>query len=259
MMHRMRRTTTATALTRVAVVLVLFAAVGAGCSTNQDSTTLLVSVAASLESALQEIASEFEDRVPDVVVDINSGGSNILAAQIIEGAPVDVFASANIAAMEDVLYWHAATRPVQTFALNTVAIAVPPGNPGSVSGLEDFGNEDLFIGLCLPAVPCGSYARESLASAGVVASVDTEEPNVRSLMLKIESGEIDAGIVYESDVIAAAGSVESIPIPNEHNVDVRYPIAVVSVDESGLAAAFVAFVVSDDGREILASYGFELP
>lgn len=220
---------------------------------------MLVSVAASLEPAFREIASDFETQVPGVVVDINSGGSNSLAAQIIEGAPVDVFASANSEAMEDVLYWHAATGPVQTFALNSVVIAVPPGNPASVSGLEDFGNENLFIGLCLPAVPCGSYARESLASAGVVASVDTEEPNVRSLTLKIESGEIDAGIVYTSDVVAAAGSVDSILIPDEHNVDVRYPIAVVSADESGVAAAFVAFVMSDDGREILASFGFELP
>lgn len=258
-MHRTRRTTKATTPARLAVVLVLCAVIGVGCSTDQSTTTLLVSVAASLESAFQEMASDFEAQVPNVTVDINSGGSNILAAQIIEGAPVDVFASANIAAMEDVLYWHTATQPIQTFALNTIVIAVPPGNPGSVSGLEDFGNEDLFIGLCLPAVPCGSYARESLASAGVVASVDTEEPNVRSLMLKIESGEIDAGIVYVSDVVGSVGSVDSIPVPDEHNVEARYPIAVVSMDESGMAAAFVAFVMSDDGREILASYGFELP
>ena len=258
-MHQTRKNTPVSASARVAVVLVLCAAIVAGCSTNQNSSTLLVSVAASLEPAFREIASDFEAQVPGVVVDINSGGSNTLAAQIIEGAPVDVFASANSEAMEDVLYWHAATSPVQTFALNTVVIAVPPGNPGSVSGLEDFGNEDLFIGLCLPAVPCGSYARESLASASVVPSVDTEEPNVRSLMLKIESGEIDAGIVYTSDVVAAAGSVDSILIPDEHNVDVRYPIAVVSEDEFGVATAFVAFVVSDDGREILASFGFDLP
>lgn len=258
-MHRARPTATVTGFARVAVVIGLCAAVVAGCSSNQDESTLLVSIAGSLQPAFEAIATEFEAQVPGVVIDINSGGSNTLAAQIIEGAPVDVFASANLESMEEVLYWQTNTGPVQTFALNTVTIAVPPDNPGGVSGLPDFASEDLFIGLCLPAVPCGSYARESLASAGVVASVDTEEPNVRSLMLKIETGEIDAGIVYTSDVIAAAGSVVSIPIPAQHNVDVRYLIAVVSADESGLAASFVAFVMSDDGREILASYGFELP
>ncbi len=258
-MLRIQRTRSIPTPVRIAIVLVLLSAIGAGCSRADTNAPLLVSVAASLESAFQEIASEFEAQTPGVVVDINTGGSNTLATQIIEGAPVDVFASANNAVMEEVLYWHSATGPVQTFALNSLTIAVPSGNPGFVSGLEDFARVHLVIGLCLPVVPCGSYARESLASAGVLASVDTEEPSVRSLMLKIESGEIDAGIVYASDVVAAAGTVDSILIPDEHNVDVRYPIAVVSTDDSGVAAAFVEFVMSDDGREILASFGFELP
>ncbi|MEZ5175617.1 MAG: molybdate ABC transporter substrate-binding protein [Acidimicrobiia bacterium] len=241
------------------VVVVLVALAAAGCSANPSRETVLVSAASSLADAFEELAAAFEQHTPGVEVDLNLGGSSTLRDQIIEGAPVDVFASANIGAMEAVLATLDGASSSRVFALNTLEVAVPRGNPAAVTGLADFADEDLLIGLCLEAVPCGDYARRSLRSAGVVPAVDTEEPDVRSLMLKIELGEIDAGIVYRSDVVAATGAVDSIRIPDEHQVPVTYPIVTVANPPSKLGEAFVAYVLSDEGRAILASYGFGLP
>jgi molybdate transport system substrate-binding protein len=221
--------------------------------------TITVFAAASLTDAFEEVGTAFETANPEVTVELNFGASSALREQILAGAPADVFASANTSNMDQVVDVGAATDP-ETFVENRLQIAVPAGNPGDVTGLADFANGDLLIGLCAEEVPCGEFGREALANAGVTPAIDTNEPDVRSLLTKVEAGDLDAGIVYVTDVLAAGDAVEGIEVPDDENVVATYPIA--SLTESGnpdAAEAFVEFVLSDDGQEILTSYGFDAP
>jgi len=148
----------------------------------------------------------------------------------------------------------------RVFARNLLQIAVPRGNPGKVRGLADFSREKLLIGLCAKQVPCGVYERQALARAGVVPSVDTEEPDVRALLTKVEAGELDAGITYVTDVASSHGRVQGIDIPVGRNVVAAYPIAVLArAPHPQAASAFVAFVLSRAGQAILRRYGFSTP
>ncbi len=137
---------------------------------------------------------------------------------------------------------------------------MPAGNEAGVTGLDDFANDALLIGLCAEEVPCGEFGREALANAGVTPAIDTNEPDVRSLLTKVEAGELDAGIVYITDVLAAGDSVEGIDIPPEDNVIATYPIADLTEAANAEAAeAFVAFVLSEEGQQMLADFGFAAP
>jgi molybdate transport system substrate-binding protein len=221
---------------------------------------LLVSAAASLMDAFVEVESAFEAANPDVDVVLNLGASPALRAQILEGAPVDVFASANPSSMDQVLEKGEVAGGPQVFVTNMMQIAVPVGNEAGVTGLADFANEDLLIGLCAEDVPCGDSGRQALKSAGVTPAIDTNEPDVRALLTKIEAGELDAGIVYVTDVLSTAGTVEGIEIPEKNNVVVDYPIAaLLNAPNPDAAAAFVTFVLSDEGQAILTEFGFVSP
>jgi molybdate transport system substrate-binding protein len=145
----------------------------------------------------------------------------------------------------------------EVFARNRLEIVVPAGNEAGVDGLDDFADPDLLIGLCAEEVPCGELGREALEGAGVTPAQDTDEPDVRSLLTKFEAGDLDAGIVYATDVRAAGDAVEGIEIPEEDNVIAECPIAALAgASEPAAAEAFVAFVLSAEGQAILASYGF---
>jgi molybdate transport system substrate-binding protein len=145
-------------------------------------------------------------------------------------------------------------------ATNQLQIAVPPDNPGNVTGLADFAKPDLLIGLCAEEVPCGQFGREALSRAAVEPSVDTNETDVRSLLTKIEAGDLDAGIVYRTDVLAAGDKVRGIDIPAEQNIVAVYPIAVLAASKNHTAAgAFVSYVRSATGQSILQSFGFGPP
>jgi molybdate transport system substrate-binding protein len=222
--------------------------------------SITVFAAASLTDAFDALGSAFEDANPGVSVEFSYGGSSDLRDQILAGAPADVFASANTSTMDAVAEAGSIHGDPQTFVTNELEIAVPPGNDAGVEGLDDFGDDSLLIGLCDEQVPCGEFGREALDNAGVTPRPDTNEPDVRSLLEKIESGDLDAGIVYVTDVQAAGDRVEGIEIPEEDNVVARYPIAMLegSSDED-VAGAFVDFVLSDQGQEILRSYGFGPP
>jgi molybdate transport system substrate-binding protein len=148
----------------------------------------------------------------------------------------------------------------EVFVRNLLQIAVPSGNPGEVAGLEDFARDELLIGLCAEDVPCGDFAREALANAGITPSIDTNEPDVRSLLTKVEEGELDAGIVYVTDVLSTGGAVEGVVIPEDQNVTADYPIATLaSAPNPDGAGVFVEFVLSDEGQAILGEYGFASP
>lgn len=247
---------------KVAVSLaavVVLAACTPGPDRASDGDEILVSAAASLTDVFSEIEATFEDQNPGVDVLLNLAGSATLSSQIVEGAPADVFASASITNMIPVVEAGRASTEPEIFALNDMQIAVPLGNPGEVTGLDDFSNEALLLGVCTAGVPCGDLARDVFAMAGVDASIDTNEPNVRALLTKIELDELDAGIVYTTDV-KASDTVEGIEIPPQFNTSTGYSI--VALSDAGNpegAATFVTFVQSPEGREILTRYGFSTP
>ena len=220
---------------------------------------ITVFAAASLTDAFTELGTVFESENPDASVEFNFGASSALREQILAGAPADVFGSANTSNMDQVVDGGAAGDP-KAFVTNLLEIAVPAGNEAGVTGLDDFANPDLLVGLCADEVPCGEFGREALASAGVTPSIDTNEPDVRSLLTKIEAGDLDAGIVYVTDVMAAGDTVEGVEIPADENVVATYPIAALTdAANAEVADAFVVFVLSDEGQEILQSYGFDAP
>jgi molybdate transport system substrate-binding protein len=240
-------------------VTVLLAVTAAGCASSGGSR-VLVSAAASLTDVFATIESSFEDIHPETDIVLNLAGSSTLREQILEGSPADVYASANKANMDQIVAAGRVAGDPVVFASNRLQIAVPAGNPAGIGGLADFGRDELLIGLCAPDVPCGSFAAEALANAGVVPAVDTYEPNVRALLTKVELGELDAAIVYATDVVSARGTVDGIEIPADQNVQADYWIAVLAdAPNPAGARAFVDFVLSGDGRRILASFGFGTP
>jgi molybdate transport system substrate-binding protein len=230
------------------------------CSDSSVEGELLVSAAASLTDAFGEVESAFEEENPDVDVVLNLGSSSALREQILEGAPADVFASANTSNMDQVAQAGELSGEAEIFVTNSLQIALPTGNPAGVTGLEDFAREELLIGLCAEDVPCGDFGRQALENVGISPSIDTNEPDVRALLTKIEAGELDAGITYVTDVLSSSGTVEGIEIPAEVNVVAEYPIATLAgAPNADAAAAWVEFVLSDEGQAILTSYGFTSP
>lgn len=229
-----------------------------GC-TGDDSGVVLVSAASSLAGAFSEIESAFEDGNPGVDVVVNLAASSAIREQVLDGAPVDVVVTASPGTMQPLVDAGMVGDP-STFASNEMQIAVPSSNPGGVTGLVDFSREELLIGLCSVGVPCGDLAREVLAAAGVVPAPDTEEPNAGALVTKLTAGELDAGIVYVTDVLSSGTDLVGIDIPPDVNRTTTYPIAASTAAPNASGAdAFVAFVLSDEGRAILLQFGFVAP
>ena len=215
----------------------------AGCAPVQQNErgTLTVFAAASLTGSFEEIADAFEAENPDVDVVLSFGGSSALATQIDQGAPADVFASASTAQLTGA-----------TFATNRLEIAVAVGNPGNVQGIEDFANPDLTFAACAVEVPCGAAAQKLFEQTRVVPSIDTYEQDVKAVLSKVEFGEVDAGLVYVTDVLGAG--IDGIPVSSP---PVDYPIAALT--DTDTAHAFVAFVLSPAGQQILRKAGFGAP
>ncbi len=241
---------------KLVVLTVALGVVLGACSGSEDQ--VVVSAASSLTDVFSAMEQAFEEAHPGIDVVLNVGGSSTLREQILGGARADVYAPADLANMERVVAAGRIDGEPVVFARNRLQIAVPPGNPGQVHDLSDLSRPELLVGVCDPAVPCGALARQVLAAAGVVPSIDTNEPDVRFLLAKIEEGELDAGLVYVTDVLAAGERVHGIDVAS--GAVTEYPIAVLAdaPDPEG-AAAFVAFVVSAEGRTILRRFGFEVP
>lgn len=217
--------------------------------------TLTIYAAASLKASFDELAADFEDEHPGVDVQpIVYDGSSTLATQLLEGAPADVFASADEKNMDKVAELVADPR---LFATNTLVIAVPQGNPAQVEGLADLASVTTV--LCAVEVPCGAASQTLLERVGVAVTPASSEQNVTAVLTKVESKDADAGLVYATD---AAGSdlVEAIVPPEAAEVVNRYPIAALTGSANPDAAqAFVAFVLGAEGQRVLASYGFGAP
>lgn len=216
--------------------------------------------AASLGSVFAEVAEEFEAAREGVEVQLNLAGSSGLAAQIREGAPADVFASADPAGMDSVAEQGLLGSEPQDFAANTLQIAVPAGNPAGVRGLADLSGDDLDLVVCAPEVPCGAAAQRVADSAGVELSPVSEEQSVTDVLNKVVTGEADAGLVYVTDVIGAGDDVEGVELAESGAAVNRYPIATIATSENAdLAQEFVDLVLSETGQDILADAGFARP
>jgi molybdate transport system substrate-binding protein len=217
--------------------------------------TVTVLAAASLTDAFGEIAEAFEADHPDVDVALSFDGSAKLAAAILEGAPADVFASADEANLTKVADAGLTTGSTTAFATNQLQIAVPAGNPLGIDGLDDLTGE-VVLALCQPEVPCGSYAAKAFEAAGLVAPAAGEEENVKAVLNRVQLGEADAGIVYVTDVLAGDG-VAGVDLAGGERVAVRYPAAALSeAPNPEAAAAFVAFLTGTEAQQILERYGF---
>ncbi len=236
----------------------------------QQTTELLVFAAASLTDAYEEIGTTFEEANPGVDVRFNFGGSSTLVAQLAEGAPADVFASANHAQMQVATDAGRISDLAQTFARNRLVLIVPAENSASIESLDDLATPGLRLVLAAPAVPVRAYTDTMLQRMALdpaygdafrsafLDNLVSEEPNVRQVAAKVALGEADAGVVYASDVTPdIASSVRMIPIPDDYNTVATYPIAVTNDSANPeLAARFVDFVLSDAGQEVLNRWGF---
>ena len=220
---------------------------------------LTIYAAASLQSAFDEIAAAFEAEHPGVDIQpISYDGSSTLATQISEGAPADVFASADEANMQKVID-AGLVGAGKLFATNTLVIAVPTGNPGGVASLEELGDPALTVVLCDAEVPCGRASVKLLELAGVRATPVSFEQNVTAVLTKVAANEADAGLVYATDV-ASRTDVESIVSVHAAEVVNRYPIAALDGAQNPAAAhAFVDFVLGERGQASLARFGFGAP
>jgi molybdate transport system substrate-binding protein len=235
------------------------AASGSSSSTGRITGTVNVFAAASLTEAFTTLGKQFEHAHPGVKVVFNFGASSALAEQINQGAPADVFASASTKNMTQVVAAGGASNPTP-FVKNVMEIAVPPNNPAHIAALEDLARTGVKVALCQPQVPCGATAATVFKNANITVHPVTLEQNVTATLTKVELGEVDAGVVYVTDVRAAGAKVRGIPIPTAENASTEYPIAPLTASKnSALATAFVTFVLSSAGQSVVRADGFQAP
>jgi molybdate transport system substrate-binding protein len=248
------------------VLSLLAVALVAACGTNQQlpiehplapSGTASVFAASSLTDSFKALGAAFQGAYPGTTLQFNFAGSPTLVTQIEQGAPAGGFASADTTNMDKLSTDGFTIGTAQVFAHNKLEIVVPAGNPKHIASLADLAKPGVIYITAAPTVPAGKYALQILASAGVKVTPKSLETDVKSVVSKIELGEADAGIVYVTDVKAAAGKVTGVPIPDSVNVIATYPIvAVKGSKNSSLANAFIAYVLSADGQAKLQSFGF---
>ena len=233
---------------------------GGDSSSGALSGTLHVMVAASLLPLKDELAGGFEQAHPGVNVLISGGGSSTLREQILAGAPADVFVPADVAHLERIQSDIGLAGIPTNVARNSLVLAVPANNPAAITDLADLARPELLVGMCAAEVPCGALASVGLAAAGIKASTDTEEPNVRALVTKLAAGELDAGVVYASDVLIESDSIASLGWSAGTAPEAVYPAAVLATSPNPRAAtAFVEFLRSQAALDIFRGHGFEPP
>jgi molybdate transport system substrate-binding protein len=242
------------------LLFVVFLAACGSTGTSQGSSltgTASVFAAASLTDSFKALGTAFQAAHPGTTVQFNFAGSPTLVTQIEQGASADVFASADTINMDRLKTDGFTAGTPQVFAHNQLEIVVAAGNPKAITGLADLAKPGVIYITAAPTVPAGTYALQILAAAGVKVTPKSLETDVKSVVSKIELGEADAGIVYVTDVKAAAGKVTGVPIPDSVNVIAAYPIVAVKGSTNlSLANAFIAYVLSADGQAKLQSFGF---
>ncbi|MEE1824619.1 molybdate ABC transporter substrate-binding protein [Streptomyces sp. BE20] len=233
---------------------------GATAGAPKVSGSVTVFAAASLKESFTELGKKFEAANPGAKVTFNFAGSSALAASINSGAPADVFAAASPATMKTVTDAGGATGAPKTFVKNTLAIAVPKGNPRHVTGLADLTAPGVKVALCAKEVPCGAAALTALKAAGVALTPVTLEQDVKGALTKVELGEVDASLVYRTDVKADAAKIDGVEFPEAAQAVNDYPIAALAkAPNKDGAAAFVAYVQSPEAQQVLTAAGFQAP
>lgn len=253
-------------LTAMAAGLALLAVTAAGCGDTDDESpgagdrSVTVFAAASLTESFTALGKTFEGSHPGVRVRFNFGGSSTLAQQIVQGAPVDVFAAASPITMKPVTDARLADGQPQVFVRNRLQIATPADNPGKVTGLKDLADPELKVVLCAEQVPCGAAAQKALAAAGLTVKPVSLEQDVKGALTKVTTGEADAALVYRTDVIAAGAKVHGIDFPEAARAINDYPIATLTkAPQPALAKEFLQLVLSAQGKTVLTKAGFEAP
>jgi molybdate transport system substrate-binding protein len=232
---------------------------GSGSSAS-GTTTLTVFAASSLTETFTELGKRFEAQHQGVKVTFDFGGSSDLVAQLQQGAPADVFASADTADMDIATKNKLVAGEPVDFATNTLEIAVPPDNPAHVTSFQDLAGPKIDVVVCAPEVPCGAAARQMEKNTGVKIRPVSEEQSVADVLTKVESGEADAGIVYVTDVKGAGSKVEGVPFKESKTVVNTYPIAPLSSSgHASLAKQFVDLVTGPTGQQALQAAGFGKP
>jgi len=259
-----------------AAALALAGAALAGCSSSSTTSsgasssasassvalsgTITVFAAASLKKSFTALATTFEKDHPGTTVKFSFAGSDTLAAQIDQGAPADVFASANQSTMETVEKAGNTTGTPTVFVKNTLEIAVQPGNPKGIETLADLTKSGIKVAECAATVPCGSAAVKALAAAKVKLTPVTYETEVTGALTKVELGEVDAALVYHSDIVGADGKVEGVVFSTASDAVNSYPIDVLKGStNTSLAQAFVSYILSPSSEQFLLKAGFQAP
>ncbi|GAB3546415.1 molybdate ABC transporter substrate-binding protein [Arthrobacter tumbae] len=245
----------------VSAVVVVLALTSCGSTDPAADGVLHVYAAASLRAPFEEIAGEFEAVHPGVSVQLNLAGSSDLAAQIIAGAPAEVFASADTATMEQVAAEGLLASASTTFASNILTIAVTAGNPLGIESLESLTDPDISTVLCAPQVPCGAAAETVQEVSGVRLEPVSEEGSVTDVLGKVSTGQADAGLVYVTDVDAADGAVDGVPFDAAAQAVNTYPIAGTGTggDPAPLSEDFIDLVLGPLGQDVLSAHGFGKP
>ena len=264
-MNRCRARTALAALAAAAVLAATSAAAGCGAESSPQTTgsptgAVTVFAASSLTESFTQIGKDFEAANPGTHVTFNFAGSSALAQQINQGAPADVFASASPATMKQVTDAGNGDGDPVTFVRNQLVIAVPKGNPDRVAGLADLARPGVKVALCAEQVPCGAAARKALDAAAVGLTPVTLEQDVRAALSKVKLGEVDAALVYRTDVRSAAADVDGVEFPESAQAINDYPAIVLKeAPNMSAARAFVAYVLSENGRSVLTQAGFQAP
>lgn len=238
------------------VAAVALAVAFSSCGGGGEPRAIVVLAASSLSEPFAEIGRAFEAANSDTVVTFSFGPSNALASQAREGAPADLLATADQQTMASVGQARLASEP-RSFARNSLAILVESGNPHEIAGLADLAQAGLIVVVCAVEVPCGRLAAEALASAGVELQPRGYEADVGAVVTKVLLGEADAGIVYSSNIATLVGRASAVPV--DENADVTTTYAIAALTDSGSKARsdrFIEFVLSPEGQDILAQFGF---
>lgn len=271
MVSRVRRRRPLLGVAVVAVVL-LAGVVPAGCAAPPGDAAgpaggsatgrgeVIVVAAASLRATFTELGAQFEAAHPGVTVTLSFGGSADLVAQLQQGAPGDVLATADRASMDRAAGAGLLAGAAQPFATNTMTIAVPAGNPAGITGFADLAEGGLAVVVCAPQVPCGAATGRVESAAGVTLAPVSEEGSVTDVLGKVASGQADAGVVYTTDLAAAGQAVEGVAISAELNTTNVYPIAVLAGGaDQVLAGQFRDLVRGEQGQQVLSAAGFGAP
>jgi molybdate transport system substrate-binding protein len=236
------------------------AASGTSAETPEATGEITVFAAASLKSTFTALGAQLEKANPGTKVVFNFAGSSDLVTQLTQGAPADVFASADEKNMTKAVDGGLLAGDPVDFATNTLTIVTPPGNPKGIASFADLAEPGTSVVVCAPQVPCGSATESVEQTTGVTLSPVSEESAVTDVLGKITSGQADAGLVYVTDAKGAGDKVTEVPFPESSSAVNTYPIAVLKDSANpSTAQTFVDLVTGPDGQKVLSEAGFAAP